>query len=215
MRCYALARVCIAHDGKVSLVAAPHLLAGTFSGYLQPRLTGSTVALRPWADADVPTLVQAYADREIQRWHCRSLEESDAAAMIRQGRCSWAAETGASWAVTSLDDDRVIARVAFREVDLADGFAEVGYWVLPSARGRGVVGDAVTTLSTWALQTVGLQRVAIQHSVQNTASCRVAVTCGFVAEGTARASVLHTDGWHDMHVHGRLRTDVVGRRPPT
>jgi hypothetical protein len=26
-------------------------------------------------------------------------------------------------------------------------------------------------------------------------------------EGTKRAELLHTDGWHDMHLHARLATD--------
>lgn len=196
------------------LLVAPHLPVATFSGRAQPHLTGSTTALRPWADADAPTLVMAHADREIQRWHCRSLDDGEAAATIREWHGSWAAETGASWAVTTLDGGRVLGRVAFREVDLADGFAEVGYWVLPAARGRGVATDAVTTLTTWALGTVGLHRLEIQHSVQNTTSCHVAAACGFVVEGTSRASGHHADGWHDMHVHGRLRSDGFAGRSP-
>lgn len=192
------------------LLVAPHLPVGTFSGQPQPHLTGSTIELRPWIDADIPTLVRAYADHDIQRWHCRSLDDGEAAATVRQWHSSWAAETGASWAVTGLDGGSAIGRVALRELDLADGFAEVGYWVLPSARRRGVAADSVTTLSRWAFDAVGFHRLELQHSVGNTASCRVATATGFAPEGTLRASGLHTDGWHDMHVHARLRTDTIG-----
>jgi len=40
--------------------------------------------------------------------------------------------------------------------------------------------------------------------VANPASCRVAVKSGFEAEGTERGAELHTDGWHDMHLHARI-----------
>ena len=190
------------------LLVPPHLPVGALSGRPQPCLTGAGITLRPWTDADVEVLVLAYADPGIQRWHRRSLDEDEAAATIRTWQGAWATETGASWAVT--DPDRggsVVGRVAFRELDLADGFAEVGYWVLPSARGHGVATHAVRTLCRWAFDVAGLQRIELQHSVHNTASCRVASAAGFVAEGTLRASVLHNDGWHDMHVHGRVRSD--------
>jgi RimJ/RimL family protein N-acetyltransferase len=45
--------------------------------------------------------------------------------------------------------------------------------------------------------------------VHNEASCRVAVTAGFVLEGTARSAyaVPGTDDREDVHIHGRLPTD--------
>ena len=33
---------------------------------------------------------------------------------------------------------------------------------------------------------------------------RVAEKTGFALEGTRRSSLLHDDGWHDMHLHGRV-----------
>ena len=73
--------------------------------------------------------------------------------------------------------------------------------------GRGVASAAVTTLRPWAFDQIGLQRIDLRHSVENTLSCRVATAAGFTAEGTLRGAALHTDGWHDMHLHARLRTD--------
>ena len=74
-----------------------------------------------------------YSDPAIQRWHCRSLDVDEAAATIRRWREAWETETGASWAVADRER-RVLGRVGFRELHLADGVAEVAYWVLASAR---------------------------------------------------------------------------------
>ena len=41
------------------------------------------------------------------------------------------------------------------------------------------------------------------HSPGDPASCRVAEKSGFALEGTRVRSLLHDDGWHDMHLHGR------------
>ena len=182
----------------------PALPSGTVSGRLQPVLTGSAVRVRPWTVQDAPELVTAYADPDIQRWHCRSLDLVEAVALIEEWNAAWVDETSASWAVT--DDERVLGRVGFRVVDLSAGVAEVGYWVLPSARGRGVARDALATLTRWSFDDLGLQRLELTHSTENQASCRVAAAVDYPLEGTARASVLHTDGWHDMHRHARVRT---------
>ncbi|WP_326839311.1 GNAT family N-acetyltransferase [Rhodococcus sp. AQ5-07] len=47
----------------------------------------------------------------------------------------------------------------------------------------------------------------LEHSIHNPRSCRVATKAGFNEEGVRRGSARHADGWHDMHVHARLRSD--------
>jgi hypothetical protein len=60
----------------------PVLPAGTLSLRTQPVLAAATVVLRPWGDPDVPDVVTAYADPDIQRWRCRSLDADEAASLI-------------------------------------------------------------------------------------------------------------------------------------
>jgi RimJ/RimL family protein N-acetyltransferase len=86
---------------------------------------------------------------------------------------------------------------------LSHGVAEAAYWTLPAARGRGVATRALQEVTRWAFD-VGLHRVELEHSTQNLPSCRVALKAGFLVEGTRRSAGLHGDGWHDMHLHGRV-----------
>lgn len=80
--------------------------------------------------------------------------------------------------------------------------------VVSSALERAVCGRAFLQMATrWAFD-IGLHRVELQHSTRNVPSCRVAGKAGFSVEGTKRAAVLHSDGWHDMHLHGRVN-DLV------
>jgi ribosomal-protein-alanine N-acetyltransferase len=83
----------------------------------------------------------------------------------------------------------------------------LSYWVMPAQRGSGVAARAARALTRWAFDVVGLHRVVLQHSTANLASCRVAAKLGFPVEGTLRGALLHADGWHDAHVHARLRID--------
>jgi RimJ/RimL family protein N-acetyltransferase len=84
----------------------------------------------------------------------------------------------------------------------------MSYWVLPAARGTGIAARATRTLMRWAFDTLLLNRLFLVHSTANLPSCRVALKAGFRVEGTLRGHTLHADGWHDMHMHARLRTDA-------
>jgi GNAT superfamily N-acetyltransferase len=56
--------------------------------------------------------------------------------------------------------------VCLRRVDLEDGLAEIGYWVVPAARGRGIAPRALVAVSNWAIDELGLHRLELQHSTK-------------------------------------------------
>ena len=191
----------------MALLVSPVVEAGGLARLEQPVLAGDGFVLRPWRAADAPVVAAAYQDPGIQLWHARSLDLDEAAAWIAQWPGRWQAESGAGWAVA---DDEVLGQISLRTIALADGLAEISYWVLPAARGRQLAAKALTVLSRWAFDVVGLHRIEVQHSTRNAASCRVAERAGYPAEGTRRSQALHADGWHDMHLHARLATDPEG-----
>ncbi|MGW1004656.1 GNAT family N-acetyltransferase [Streptomyces sp. NPDC002520] len=187
----------------------PVLAAGTLARNPQPVLpTGDGLVLRPWRAEDAPAVHAAFQDPVLHQWHLRGCEsEEEAAQWIDEWRGAWAGEDNAQWAVADADTDELLGRVALRQIVLGDGVAEVAYWTVPQARGRGVAARATTTVTRWAFEEVGLMRLELLHSIANPASCRVASKTGFALEGTKRSGFLHRDGWHDMHLHARLRTD--------
>jgi RimJ/RimL family protein N-acetyltransferase len=172
----------------------------------QPEITANGITLRSWQASDLPVVTAAFADPAIKRWHCRSMTDQEAADWIHSWQARWRDETDAAWAV--LDAGIVVGQVGLRRVDLAEGLAAVSYWVLAHARGRRVAPRALGALTVWTFGTLGLHRLALSHSTANPASCRVAQHAGFTAEGTKRGEGNHADGWHDMHLHARLCTDV-------
>ncbi|MFI7386075.1 GNAT family N-acetyltransferase [Streptomyces sp. NPDC049813] len=176
---------------------------GTFSATTQPtlRTQDGDLVLRAPEPQDAPTVHAAFQDPAVRYWHARSMESLDEArAWVETAHQSWQREEAAQWLVTRAADDAPLGRMALRDMDLLEGHAEIGYWVLPPARGQAVAPRALTTLTSWAF-TAGFHRLELQHSTRNEASCRVAAKAGYVLEGTRRSAALHTDGWHDMHVH--------------
>ncbi|MFI6854756.1 GNAT family N-acetyltransferase [Streptomyces sp. NPDC050416] len=188
---------------------SPVLTAEAFPGRHQPTLpTGDGLLLRPWRAGDAPAVYEVFQDPVMHQWHARTADsEEEVAGWIRDWQQAWQEGREAQWAVVDEDSDRLLGRVALREIRLDDGTAEVAYWTAPAARGRGVAARATTALAHWALDEIGFHRLELLHAVRNEASCRVASRTGFTLEGTKRRAILHPDGWHDMHLHARVRGD--------
>ncbi|WP_345495137.1 GNAT family N-acetyltransferase [Nocardia callitridis] len=178
--------------------------ADLFTKLAQPTLTAEDgLTLRPWVHGDAPAVRIAYQDPEIQAWHCRSIDtEEEAHQFIDRWRTGWREAAAAQWAV--VDGEQVVGRVGFRYMAPAEGEAEVAYWTMPGHRGQRIAPRALTTLIAWAFDDIGFHRLALVHSVRNSASCRVAQATGFTLEGTQRSACAHTDGWHDMHLHALI-----------
>jgi RimJ/RimL family protein N-acetyltransferase len=187
-------------------LATPAVPPGSMAALTQPEIRTNGLLLRPWQASDRPAVVAAYADPAIQRWHCRSMTGDEAGDWIAAWSNRWRSEAGAGWAV--VDSGSVAGHISLRRIDLAEGLAEVSYWVLPGTRGRRIASRALSAVTAWSFATLRLHRLELCHSTANMASCRVAQHAGFAAEGTKRGEARHADGWHDMHLHARLDSDV-------
>ncbi|MFI7355584.1 GNAT family N-acetyltransferase [Streptomyces avidinii] len=173
------------------------------------------VLLRPWGreaagwDTVLDGLVAAAVDPPVALWNpFPATDRSEALAWLDTREQRWDRGSGASFAVLTAADGALLGSVTLRWVDRADGLAMIGYWIHPAARGRGVATRATTAVTDWAFRTAGARRIEIAHAVGNEASCRVARRCGYLPEGTLRASHRFGDGaYHDEHLHARLATD--------
>ncbi|WP_449342331.1 GNAT family N-acetyltransferase, partial [Streptomyces aurantiogriseus] len=103
-----------------------------------------------------------------------------------------------------------LGQVGLNVIDRVQSFGNIGYWVLPEARGHQVATRALLLATRWAYAEVGLHRLELGHALGHEASCRIAERCGFLYEGTLRGAMWEAgrrDAWRDVHRHGRLATD--------
>lgn len=201
-----LVRRGLRQNAIMPILAEPAIPAGALAAADQPILdAGVGMVLRPWSLSDAAAVKAAFDDPDIQRWHVRRADSvEEARGWIEAWRRTWQAETDVHWAVADAYSGALLGRMSLKALNFYDGKAAVAYWVAPAVRGKGVCPRAVETASAWAFD-VGFHRLELDHSTANPASCRVAVKAGFDAEGLRRGAALHADGWHDMHVHARLR----------
>ncbi len=170
-----------------------------------PGLAEGRIVLRQWrlTDADLTAVVRAARDPDIARFSSvGSATSAELAAAWVQARDEW---DRLDWVITTPTE--ILGRVSLRQIDLADGVAEVGYWLLPKHRGHGIATAAVGSVEQHAFGHLGLGRLVIRHEPQNDRSCLLAQRCGYVVEGTQRGAFEREGKRRDLHVHARLATD--------
>ena len=85
--------------------------------------------------------------------------------------------------------------------------AEVGYWVDAEFEGRGLVTQAVSVVLDQAFGSLGLHRVELQTTTNNTRSRSIAQRLGFTQEGVRRDAAAFLGGSRDVVVYGLLASE--------
>ncbi|MFI7442907.1 GNAT family N-acetyltransferase [Nonomuraea indica] len=109
-----------------------------------------------------------------------------------------AADTGRIHGIWT--DGKLVGGVLFRTMDVAQGVAETGCWLEPSAAGRGLVTRAARVIIDWAVEERGIHRVEWRVSSANEASIAVARRLGMTRDGVLRESFRHRGELQDIEV---------------
>jgi RimJ/RimL family protein N-acetyltransferase len=88
------------------------------------------------------------------------------------------------------------------------GTGEIGYWVAPWARAKGVATRAVRLLARWSFGEFELRRIELVIAVENTGSNRVAEKAGFTREGVLRQYRENKGVWRDHYMWSLLREEL-------
>ncbi len=167
------------------------------------------VELVPLSDAHLEGLADLVADPAVQRFTRIPVPPPAGFATtwlttFEQARLEGTREAFAI--VDSLDSSFLGAAVATR-IDHQTATADLGYDVLPAARGRGVAVSALRQLAAWGFEELGMQRLELLISVVNEPSKRVAERGGFMLEGVLRSYAMKPGVREDMEIWSRLPSD--------
>lgn len=176
--------------------------AGWHGGPVDPfELSDGVVLLRVPAATDVDRVAALCQDPAIQEWTTvpSPYERADAEGFLtRIVPEGWAQGTQWNWSVRRADDDLLVGMVGLAR--RADGGAELGYWLAPDARGRGLMGRAVALVVPTAFGRLGVDRLTWRAFVGNGPSRRVAERAGFRIE----------EGWQSGDHRGAPRDEWRG-----
>lgn len=157
-------------------------------GWLEPPvLAADRVVLRPFAERDHGRIVEACNDERTRHWLVslpRPYTLLDADAFTERGREMAAQGHGLAWCIADPADDRCLGTVSVEDYVNYARRGEIGYWAHPSARGRGLIAEAVRLVTRYAITSQLTSFLQIRCAESNVASRRVAESAGYVQVGT-------------------------------
>ena len=173
------------------------------------------LTLRPFEVADIPWVHAVSLDPAVRKFVQLPdpYQREHAAHFVREmAIAAWAGGQRAEFVVTRTGEGTRLGRVGLGLDGI--GAAQIGYWMDPGARGRGVATSSVRALCRWGFAALGLGLIEWRAEVGNLASRRVAEKAGFRVEATLRQRLVHrntrVDAWigsllsSEMDTHDRL-----------
>jgi RimJ/RimL family protein N-acetyltransferase len=187
--------------------------SGRIIGMDAVELRQGPLLLRPWRATDAETVRRACQDPDIRRWTGvpRPYRLDHAVDFVTtHTERAWATRTAAPLGVFDAATGEMLGSGGLVALDLVGATGELGYWVAPWARGRGIAAEAVRAVARWAFDDLGLRRLVWQAEVGNHRSRLVALRTGVRPEGLLRQALIRpdgtrADGWIGSLLPGDLR----------
>jgi RimJ/RimL family protein N-acetyltransferase len=161
-----------------------------------PLILGDRVTLRPFVPGDVAPIVEGCTDPVTMRWLGnlpQPYTAADAEQFLAERPEELASAMGVTWAMAELGTGDLVGVMNLFEMRLGID-AQLGYWVHPAARGRGVATEGTRLALRHGFVAVedgglGLTRVRALSASENTASRRVLEKAGMTLQGKERLAV--------------------------
>ncbi len=203
-------------DDELRRLAAGEELRGEKVPFPEEGLDDGVVRVRRLTSADADDLLRGLTDSQLGRDAGMPAHEHTGESVREQIERTRPAQmrTGeaAELAIADATTDAFLGSVMLHGFRWQAEHAEIGYWVLPEARGRGVAARAVDLLTRWAVEELGLKRIEAYVPVDNEASLRTIERGGYTQEGVARAAFDNRRDRVDLAQFSFVRADLQARR---
>lgn len=155
------------------------------------------LTLRPWRSDDFETYATYYADDATARYVGGQMSRGKAWRHFAAVVGHWQLKGFGLWAVDEKDSGIFVGCVGLQE---PEGWPELelGYWLMPSAHGKGYATEAGVRCRDYAYTEMGASSLVSYIDPNNTPSRRVAERLGATLEGTID---LLTYGPHCVYRH--------------
>jgi RimJ/RimL family protein N-acetyltransferase len=145
-------------------------------------LTDGLVMLRAPRAADVDAYARSATDPDIIEFTHVPLNFSleEAMRFVATTDTEWESGLKARFAISfATSPERLAGSISLVHLDWDACTGEIGYWVLPEARGRGLAQRSVHLVTRWAFDVVGLVEIRANVFDGNDASWQVLMANGF------------------------------------
>ena len=103
--------------------------------------------------------------------------------------------------------EKIVGMVGLKDIDLMNNKAEIGYWLIKEAVGKGIMTRSCVALLNYSFDKLKLNKIWIRCAVENIRSCNIPKQLGFSFEGIERQGELLHGRYYNLKVYSLLRKE--------
>ncbi len=169
-----------------------------------PVLMVGDLMLRPISRDDAASVADASTDTEIPRFtHTPgNMNVERATAWIERAIANQQQGSGIRWAILNGASGEFLGQCGMHVHGLPPGIAETYYWIVASARRRGVAWKSLRAITEWGFEEQKYRRMQLLVDPDNLGSQGVAAKAGYRREGLLR-------GYREFADDGKTQRDLL------
>ncbi len=143
--------------------------------------------------------------KEWMPWATEDYSLESAQDYLRRNLQSFADNTG--FGASIVINGRICGQIGYNKFDWSNKTTEIGYWLVASAQGRGVMTRCCCVLINHAFDQLNMNRVQINCATENYKSRAIPERLGFKAEGIYRQAEWLHHRFVDLAAYSMLAKD--------
>ncbi len=179
---------------------------------LFPNQTTARLALRHPVPKDLDHVFKGLSDPAvIEHYGIAYRSKDEARAQMDWYEYVWTNEEGLYWVIADKESGAFLGTVGFFNWMHPNRKAELSFWLLPAAWGKGYMQEALAAALRYAFGTMELNRVEALVEHGNTRAERLLLQAGFKKEGTLRECEVKEDADKliSLEMYGLLAREFV------
>ncbi|HVZ95405.1 MAG TPA: GNAT family N-acetyltransferase [Chitinophagaceae bacterium] len=168
--------------------------------------------LRQMTKSDAPEILFLRSSNEVMRYIGREKSKTiaDAEDYLDKIAASINSNNGIMWAITFTGSpEKLIGYIGYWRIVPEHYRAEVGYMLHPDFWRQGIMKEALTALSAYAFNKMGLHSIEATINPGNEASARLLESLGFVKEAYFKEDYYFNGAFHDTIIYSLLQRNLI------
>lgn len=113
---------------------------------------------------------------------------------------------GNEFAFVVSDNGKMVGRLGIYKIDKQNKIGEIGYWIIESSQGQGIITKSCEALIAFGFNALQLNRIEIKCGTENFKSKAIPERLNFTHEGIIRQGELLYDRFIDLNLYSLLKS---------
>ncbi len=170
-----------------------------------PLITTERLLLRQLVPGDAEDLHDLRSNKRVRKYLDRPKESlAEVRYFMERLDKAWADNQSIIWAITPKKGHRLIGAICYFNISTEHHRAEIGYMLLPTYQGKGIMSEALNAVVKYGFETMKLHSMEANVNPANEASIKLLERRGFVREAYFRQNYFFEGKFLDSAIYSLL-----------